>query len=172
MSLVVRRMTIEDVPLAHAIDMSSFTLPWPERSLRFEVSDNPAARSWVAELDGQVVGLLVLWIIVDEAHIASLATHHDFRRQGIAKQLLVESLDHAYQEGARSAFLEVRAGNEAAQRMYQSFGFEEVGRRKRYYKDNDEDAILMTLKRLPLTPVLPLSDRGERDNGKPKGSIS
>jgi ribosomal-protein-alanine N-acetyltransferase len=162
MSLVVRKMTVEDVPAAHAIDVSSFTLPWPERSFRFEVTDNPAARCWVAEMDGQVVGMLVLWMIVDEAHIASLATHTEFRRRGIAKQLLVEALDNAYSEGARIAFLEVRASNEAARRMYQKFGFEEVGRRERYYKDNNEDAILMTLKRLPLAPIFRLLDRGER----------
>lgn len=162
MSLVVRKMTVEDVPAAHAIDISSFTLPWPERSFRFEVTDNPAARCWVSEMDGRVVGMLVLWMIVDEAHIASLATHPEFRRQGIAKQLLVEALDNAYAEGARTAFLEVRASNEAARRMYQKFGFEEVGRRERYYKDNNEDAILMTLKRLPLAPIFRLLDRGER----------
>ena len=162
MSLVIRKMTVEDVPAAHAIDVSSFTLPWPERSFRFEVTDNPAARCWVAEMDGRVVGLLVLWMIVDEAHIASLATHPEFRRQGIAKQLLVEALDNAYSEGARTAFLEVRAGNDAARRMYQKFGFEEVGRRERYYKDNNEDAILMTLKRLPLAPIFRLLDRCER----------
>ena len=141
-------MTVEDVPAAYAIDMSSFTLPWPERSLRFEVTDNPAARCWAAELDGRLVGMLVLWLIVDEAHIATIATHSDFRRQGIAKRLLVEALKSAYAEGARSALLEVRAGNQAAQEMYRKFGFEVVGRRERYYKDNYEDAILMTLSHL------------------------
>jgi ribosomal-protein-alanine N-acetyltransferase len=145
MSLVLRKMMVEDVPAVHAIDVGSFTLPWPERSLRFEVSDNPAARCWVAELEGQVVGMLVLWLIVDEAHIATLAIQPDYRRQGLAKRLLVEALRAAYQEGARQALLEVRAGNEAAQAMYCTFGFEEVGRRAKYYKDNGEDAILMTL---------------------------
>jgi len=153
MSLVVRKMTVEDVPAAHEIDKSSFTLPWPERSLRYEVSDNPSARCWVSELDGHVVGMLVLWMIVDEAHIATLATHHEFRRQGIAKQLLVTALEGAYLEGARSALLEVRAGNVAAQAMYHKFGFEVVGRRERYYKDNNEDAVLMTLKRLPVVSL-------------------
>ena len=159
MSLVVRKMTVEDVPAAHEIDVSSFTLPWPERSFRYEVTDNPAARCWVAELDGRVVGLLVLWMIVDEAHIASLATHPEFRRLGIAKKLLVEALENAYSEGARTALLEVRAGNETARRMYQKLGFEEVGRRERYYKDNNEDAILMTLNRLPLEPNFHVLDR-------------
>jgi len=153
MSLIFRKMTVEDVPVAHEIDRLSFTLPWPERSLRFEVTDNPAARCWVAELDGHIVGMLILWVIIDEAHIATLATHHEFRRQGIAKQLLVMALDSAYEEGARSALLEVRAGNEAAQSMYRKFGFEVVGRREHYYKDNSEDAVLMTLRRLPIEPL-------------------
>jgi [ribosomal protein S18]-alanine N-acetyltransferase len=161
MNLVVRKMSVEDVPAAHEIDILSFTLPWPERSFRFEVTDNPAARCLVAELDSRVVGMLVLWMIVDEAHIASLATHPEFRRQGIAKQLLIKALDNAYTEGARTALLEVRAGNEAARGMYQKFGFEEVGRRERYYKDNNEDAILMTLKRLPLAPISRFVDHSE-----------
>jgi ribosomal-protein-alanine N-acetyltransferase len=148
-------MTIEDVPVAHEIDKSSFTLPWPERSLRFDVSNNPVARCWAAELDGRVVGMLVLWMVIDEAHIATLAIHPDFRRQGIAEQLLVTALEKASKEGAQSALLEVRAGNEAAQALYQKYGFEVVGRRERYYKDNNEDAVLMTLKRLPTT-LLPI----------------
>ena len=150
MSLIIRRMTVEDVPAAHEIDVSSFTLPWPERSLRFEMTDNPAARCWVAELDGRLGGMLILWMIVDEAHIATIATHPSYRRQGIASRLLIEALKSAYAEGARSALLEVRAGNMAAQEMYRKFGFEEVGRRERYYKDNHEDAVLMTLHRLPV----------------------
>ena len=153
MSLIIRKMTVEDVPAAHELDILSFTLPWPERSLRYEVSGNPAARCWVAELDGRLVGMLVLWMIVDEAHIATVATHPDFRRQGIAKCLLAEALESAYNEGAQRALLEVRAGNEVALKMYARFGFEEVGRRERYYKDNNEDAILMTLSRLPVEPL-------------------
>ena len=150
MSLLVRRMTVEDVSAAHEIDVLSFTLPWPERSLRFEVTDNPAARCWVAELGNRLVGMLILWMIIDEAHIATVATHPDYRQQGIAKRLLVDALDSAYEEGAKSALLEVRAGNEAAIKMYEAFGFEAVGRRERYYKDNYEDAVLMTLSRLPV----------------------
>ena len=150
MNLIIRRMTVEDVPVAHEIDVLSFTLPWPERSFRYEVTNNPAARCWAAEIDDRLVGMLILWMIVDEAHIATLATHPDFRRRGIANHLLAEALESAYNEGAQAAFLEVRAGNQAAIKMYAAFGFEAVGRRERYYKDNFEDAILMTLNRLPV----------------------
>lgn len=160
MSLVVRRMKVEDVPAAHEIDKLSFTLPWPERSFRFEVSNNPASRCWVAELDSRLVGLLILWKIVDEAHIATLATHPDFRRRGVAEQLLIAALENAHTEGARSALLEVRAGNVSAQALYRKFGFEEVGQRERYYKDNNEDAVLMTLQRLPAV-LVPRSDTGK-----------
>ncbi len=145
-------MQLDDLDQVVAIDQASFSLPWPARSFRYEITDNPAARCWVAEQDGQVIGMLVLWLIVDEAHIATLATHPDHRRQGIAGGLLRQALRSAVEEGARSSFLEVRAGNLAAQAMYVKYGFVEDGRRPRYYKDNAEDAILMSLKGLPQIP--------------------
>jgi len=169
MSLIVRRMTVEDVSAAHEIDVLSFALPWPERSIRFEVTDNPAARCWAAELDDRLVGMLVLWLILDEAHIATLAVHPDFRGQGVAKNLLIEALISAFNEGAQSALLEVRAGNQTAQKMYKAFGFEIVGLRERYYKDNKEDAILMTLSRLPVEPLSRASVEVEKRENKITG---
>lgn len=145
MNVLLRRMTLEDIPVVIELDQLSFTLPWPERSFRFELTDNSASRCWVAEVDGRVVGMLVAWLLVDEIHIATIATHPDFRRQGIARKLLSRALLQAMNEGAQSSFLEVRASNLAAQEMYRKFGYEAAGRRKRYYKDNDEDAILMNL---------------------------
>lgn len=153
-------MTLDDVPAVVALDQLSFSLPWPERSFRFELTDNPNSRCWVAEVDGRIVGTIVAWLLVDEAHIATIATHPDHRRQGIARKLLTYALRYMSREGAVTSFLEVRESNTAAQGMYRRFGYEEVGRRKRYYKDTDEDAILMTLKRLdrfrpnPPTPLL------------------
>jgi ribosomal-protein-alanine N-acetyltransferase len=144
-SVVIRRMTLEDVPTVAEIDRSSFSLPWPERSFRFEVTENPASRGWVLEKDGQIAAMLVLWLIIDEAHIATIATHPDFRRQGFGEQILLTALRTAYAEGGRRAFLEVRAGNLAARAMYQKYGFIVDGIRPRYYKDNFEDAILMSL---------------------------
>ena len=148
MNLSVRKMTLEDIQAVVDLDQISFSLPWPERSFRFELTDNPASRCWVAEADGRVVGMVVTWLFVDEAHIATIATHPDYRRQGIARKLLTYTLQSAISEGARSSFLEVRASNLAAQEMYRKFGYVEVGRRKRYYRDNDEDAILMNLEKI------------------------
>ena len=119
------------------------------------------------EATGIGFGLLV-WLLADEAHVATLATHPDFRRQGIAKKLLSYALRHLIQEGARSSFLEVRESNLAAQQMYREFGYEETGRRHRYYKDNNEDAILMTLRSLNIEHLTsaarhPALDKEERN---------
>ena len=145
MSVVLRKMTLDDLEQVVAIDQVSFSLPWPSRSFYFELTDNPASRCWVAELDGRVVGMLVAWLIVDEIHIATLATHPDFRKQGIGEKLLSFTLQSARDEGAVSSFLEVRKSNAAALELYRKFGYIEDGRRTGYYKDNDEDAILMSL---------------------------
>jgi len=144
---LIRRMTLVDVPAVHAIDLLSFSLPWPERSFRFEITDNQVSRGWVAEVEGVIAAMLVLWFIVDEAHIATIAVHPDFRRQGIGEQILLHALRTARAEGANRAFLEVRAGNAAAQAMYKKYGFEVVGVRPGYYKDNNEDALLMNLEK-------------------------
>lgn len=138
-------MTLADVAAVSAIDQMSFTLPWPERSFRYEMSENPTARCWVAEVDGQIAGMLVLWFIVDEAHIATIATHPNLRRKGIGEQLLRHALLAVRDEGAKRAFLEVRVSNLAAQALYRKYGFVVDGIRPRYYKDNNEDALLMSL---------------------------
>jgi [ribosomal protein S18]-alanine N-acetyltransferase len=150
MNIIIRKMTIDDIEPVIAIDRMSFSLPWPERSFRFELTDNPASRCWVAEMDGKLVGIIVVWLIVDEAHVATIATHPDFRRQGVAKKLLSHTLRELSYEGAQSSFLEVRASNVVAQEMYRKFGYEESGVRPRYYRDNDEDAFLMTLESLDI----------------------
>lgn len=147
MNLVIRKMTLDDLPQVVAIDQKSFSLPWPERSFRFEC-ENPVSRCWVAELDSQIAAMLVAWMIVDELHIATIATHPQFRRMGIGTQLLSHVLLTAKEEGALTSLLEVRENNDAAQEMYRNFGYEEAGRREHYYSDNGEDALLMNLPHL------------------------
>jgi ribosomal-protein-alanine N-acetyltransferase len=150
MSVILRKMTLDDVEQVVAIDKMSFSLPWPTSSFHFELTENPASRCWVAESDGRIAAMLVAWFIVDEIHIATIATHPDFRKQGLGKKLLSFTLQSAKDEGAVGSFLEVRESNEAALMMYRKFGYVESGRREGYYKDNGEDAILMTLDSLNL----------------------
>jgi ribosomal-protein-alanine N-acetyltransferase len=148
--VTIRPMKLEDIQTVRQIDVWSFNLPWPERSYRFELTENPASRSWVAEVkdkDGQkqVAGMLVMWQIIDEAHIGTLATDPEFRRQGIARRMLAYALLEAARQGIQKVFLEVRLGNTAAQALYKNFGFEVSSIRRHYYQDTGEDALLMTL---------------------------
>jgi ribosomal-protein-alanine N-acetyltransferase len=150
----IRAMTLDDLADVVAIDSISFNLPWPERSFRYELTQNPNASSWVAEVaaseagDRRIAGMIVAWLIIDEAHIGTIAVHPDFRRKGIGQKLLAHSLLFCRARGAATAFLEVRRSNQAAQALYQRFGFEVIGERRRYYHDNSEDALLMGLTEL------------------------
>ncbi len=139
-------MTLEDIPAVLDIDRVSFPNPWPERSYRYELKENPAAQLFVTTLeDGNVVAYLGYWLIGDEVHISTFAVKPEFRMQGVGEDLLRHSLASAVERGARIATLEVRKSNEAAITLYEKLGFEVVGNRKGYYRDNNEDAILMTL---------------------------
>ncbi|MGA7192542.1 MAG: ribosomal protein S18-alanine N-acetyltransferase [Anaerolineales bacterium] len=146
MNVLIRKMTVEDVPVAAQLDRMSFTLPWPEHAFYYEVKNNFAARCFVAETeDRKVIGMVISWVILDELHIATIAVHPDFRRQGIGELILTKALQDGREAGTQHALLEVRAGNDAAQSLYRKFGFKAVGKRAKYYKDNGEDAILMNL---------------------------
>lgn len=90
-----------------------------------------------------LIGLGCSWAIVDEAHITLLAIHPQYRRLGLAKGLLWGLLYCGLQRQLKWATLEVRASNQAALSLYQKFGFQEAGRRRRYYQDNGEDALIL-----------------------------
>lgn len=160
----IRPMQISDLEQVQTIDRLSFSMPWPVNAYRHELTENPAALLWVAEACGadedcKVIGMIVTWLVLDEAHIATIAIHPDYRRAGIGSRLLLVALDDAQKRGASQAMLEVRAGNTGAQELYRKFGFEVAYRRPRYYKDNHEDALLMNL--TGLAERIPFM-RGER----------
>lgn len=146
---IIREMKVEDLPTVLEIDRLSFPIPWSERTYRFELNDNQAAQLKVAEVleEGilRVIGYVGFWFIVDEAHISTLAVHPAYRGQGIGEQLLQDALNAAVTRGAQVATLEVRVSNDAALNLYRKFGFEVIGERPRYYRDNNEDALLMIL---------------------------
>lgn len=146
--LILRTMRLDDVPAVAAIDRASFTLPWSEGSFRSDLTTNSAANLIVAEMaDGKgasVAGYIGYWLVIDEAHLSTLAVAPSLRRRGIGERLLEEAMRRAVRQGAEMMTLEVRVSNEAAQRLYEKYGFQLVGRRSRYYKDNLEDALLMT----------------------------
>ncbi len=143
MSILIRAMNADDLAAVNELDTISFSLPWPPNAFTVELV-NPGAQCWVAEADGQIAGALVFWRVLDEAELATLSVHPGFRRRGIARKLLQIAIEAAHADGARIYHLEVRAGNLNAQALYKSFGFEAVGRRPKYYRDNGEDAVLMS----------------------------
>jgi ribosomal-protein-alanine N-acetyltransferase len=145
----IRSMRIDDLQQVHAIDSISFSMPWPLSSYRFELMENPSSMLWVADaslpdMTTRVVGMVVVWMIMEEAHIATIAVHPAYRGRGIGRQLLTYSLQEAVVKGATQATLEVRASNTVAQNLYLGLGFQIVGRRPKYYQDNLEDALIMT----------------------------
>ena len=150
MRTTLRPMSLADLDQVEEIDTLSFPMPWPKDAFRYEIEQNPNSLCWVAEREAQgpepiILGTIVVWLVVDEAHIATLAVRPGYRQAGIAQRLLAKALLEAAQSGAVSALLEVRASNQAAQNLYHKFGFEVVGVRKGYYQDTHEDALLLTL---------------------------
>jgi ribosomal-protein-alanine N-acetyltransferase len=170
----IRPMSLADVPRVHELDTLSFSMPWSERSYRFELTENHNSSCWVAESvpgdgPGLVIGMMVNWIILDEVHVATIAVHPDYRRLGIGRRLLAQGLLAARERGVSLAFLEVRRGNLAAQAMYRQFGFVVSGERVKYYKDNNEDALLMNLHRLDLVEPVRLKELAGWVETKPAG---
>ena len=141
-------MRLSDIAQVHEIERLSFATPWPAHAFEQELRGNRLARYVVARTtmggDERAVGFAGVWLMVDDAHITTFSVHPDWRRRGIGQQLLMGVADLAREIGARRLTLEVRASNEAAQRLYERFGFDIVGRRKAYYTDNGEDALIMT----------------------------
>lgn len=141
-------LTVADLGEVAIIENLSFPAPWPTSAYTTELTTNRLARYVGARINGKLVGFGGIWLMVDEAHVTTMAVLPEQRRSGIATVLLLELLQEARRGAARVATLDVRVSNEAAQRLYRSFGFVEVGRRIRYYDDNDEDALVMTTSEL------------------------
>ena len=141
-------MTEADVDGMHAIEEATFATPWSRKSIEAELT-NGCARYLVARAEGEVVGYAGMWLVIDEAHITNVAVRADMRGQGLGRQLMGRLIQLAADSGMIWMTLEVRRSNKAAQNLYRSFGFIDVGYRKRYSEDNQEDALLMALEHLP-----------------------
>jgi ribosomal-protein-alanine N-acetyltransferase len=94
--------------------------------------------------EDNIVGYAALWLILDEAHLTSIAVRESYRRRGIGELLLVSVMDMAMRLKAQVVTLETRVSNLPAQALYEKYGFAKTGTRRRYYSDNGEDAVIMT----------------------------
>jgi len=142
--ILIRRMEEKDVPSVVAIERTSFSLPWSETSFMNEIRKQHAI-SRVAILNDAVVGYLCAESVMDEGHILNLGVHPQYKKRGIATALVENILEELKLKACRFLYLEVRASNFAAKRLYKSFGFTVTGTRKNYYVAPNEDAVIMML---------------------------
>lgn len=143
MEVTFAEMTCEHLDEVLAIEQASFSTPWSRYAFTYELLENEFAHYIVALAGGKVVGYAGMWIILDEAHVTNVAVHPAYRRRRIGKRLMQELMRRAALLGARRMTLEVRTSNRAARRLYAALGFVERGRRRGYYTDTKEDAVIM-----------------------------
>jgi ribosomal-protein-alanine N-acetyltransferase len=140
--MIVRPMIAEDLEQVVEIEKASMPSPWYKELFEEELK-REAARYFVGEVDGQVAGYMGYWEAPQEAHIINLAIAPQFRQKGLGFQMMEYCLRFANQKGARLATLEVRESNEAALKLYEKMNFRTVAIRKKYYSDNQENAVVM-----------------------------
>jgi len=139
----IREMTSGDIPPVMEIERSSFLTPWTEGMFRSQLRFRDQAINLVLLEGGAVAGYAAAWIAYDELHLLSIAVDPAMRRRGLGGEILRAVLDRGRARGAVRAVLEVREGNAAARAFYRMHGFLDIGIRRRYYSDTDEDAIIM-----------------------------
>ena len=141
--VVVRAAVEEDLGAIHAIERASFGDPWSLDGFR-DLLDHPRAKLEVAVgAEGEVLGYAVAWYVADESEIANIAVAPAARRRGVGARLLDRILGAAATFGAKTVFLEVRESNASARKLYEARQFEVSGRRLKYYREPDEDALIM-----------------------------
>jgi len=161
---LVESMCLEDIKEVMAIERQSFPLPWSANTYHHEISNNEHSHYIVVRQSfhekpesfwarllrpaearrAPVLGYGGFWLVVDEAHVSTIATAPPWRGHGLGELLLLAMIEKGLGLGAHIVTLEVRISNIVAQNLYRKYGFIVVGRRKRYYRDNGEDAFIMT----------------------------
>jgi len=142
--IILRRMSYEDLQEVHAIETQCFTSPWSLGSFKYELRHNQSIIK-VAVLNERIVGYVCVRIMVDTAHVLNLAVLPELRQKGIGSTLLQDALQELRRRrpDLNSVMLEVRESNIPAIRLYEKFGFNIIGKRRNYYGDPWEDAVIM-----------------------------
>jgi ribosomal-protein-alanine N-acetyltransferase len=137
-------MTPADLDEIMDLERRCFKDPWTRRMYLSDLTENEMATYLAARWQTLVLAYGGFWLMVDEAHIATIASHPDWRGRGLGQYLLVALIETAQSRGARIVTLEVRAGNLPAQQLYRKLGFEIVGIRAYYYRDGEHGLIMTT----------------------------
>lgn len=142
MDLVIRGMADADLDAVNRIEQRCYSVPWSDATFRGLLRRRDADLV-VAECQGAVVGYAVFWQVLDQGELGNVAVDPASRRHGIARRLVAEVMERAAGRGVRELFLEVRPSNTGARQLYDSYGFVPVGRRRNYYQEPVEDAVVM-----------------------------
>ena len=142
-NLVIRPMELTDIDQVVDVEIAVFDVPWSEDIFYQEVAENKFAYYFVIEIDEVIVGYAGLWVVIDDAQITNIAISPSYRGYKLGEKLFGFTMEQAIRLGGKRLSLEVRVSNIIAQRMYRKFGLVPGGLRKRYYTDNQEDAIVM-----------------------------
>lgn len=140
-------MTLQAMTHAHVAQIAGleklcFSDPWSEKSVASELDNGLSL--WLVALEGETVaGYVGSQTVLDETDMMNIAVHPDFRRRGIAQALVESLVKQLRQRGSRCLTLEVRASNSPAIALYEKLGFQKIGRRKNYYRDPREDALIL-----------------------------
>lgn len=140
--VVIRPMRTADLPQVMKIEVECFTMPWSEATFRGLLRRSDADL-FVAEDDGLILGYAAFWAVLDQGELGNVSVEPGSRRRGIGERLIAAVLQRAQERGVREVYLEVRVSNRGAQTLYERFGFAEVGRRRNYYLEPIEDALVM-----------------------------
>lgn len=141
---LIRLMSKKDIDDIVELEHLSFASPWSADSFRQELN-NPLAFYLVWELENKVLGYCGAWVLLGEAQITNVAIHPKCQRQGAGRRLLRSFLEVLREKDCRLVTLEVRPSNHGARSLYGEFGFQEIGRRRAYYQDNQEDALILSV---------------------------
>ncbi len=141
----IRPLELKDLDEVLLIEECSFRPPWSRSTFLSEL-EGKNRHYIVAEKEGKIIGYAGLCYFFEEGHITTMAVAPDWRRKGVGKLLLAHLIEKSIEIGLKGLSLEVRESNRVAQQMYQEFGFRVLARRKRYYVQPIEDAIIMILK--------------------------
>ena len=141
--LMLEPMREPDVPIVQEIEREIFSTPWPRNAYYRELSSRNSAYYVVLRADTEVIGYGGMWRMYDEAHVTTIGVRRDLQHEGYGRIIFAGLVQAAYDMGAKWVTLEVRTSNENAIKMYEGFGFKVIGRRRGYYTDNGEDAIVM-----------------------------
>jgi ribosomal-protein-alanine N-acetyltransferase len=140
---LIRDMKLEDIDDVVKIEHLSFKTPWTYEAFLSEITRNKVAKYRVIEKGTRVIGYYGLWLLYGEGHITNIAVHPEFRGIGLGNMLLEDIINISRENKIHALTLEVRVSNTVAINLYKKYGFIEVARRKGYYSDTGEDAIIM-----------------------------